>query len=152
MWRRRRIEGLSAVVDVSGSESVRVGSTGSTIELSGDGKIEYTSFVWRSSSSFDEYENAIPLISDVEEVIIRSIAQGGTRAIGGVSETNIHVDMRGSGGGDDWRRVWGSTIGMGTFSLDGLHIHFERQDVIGMRLGSWPPSNPSWRWSEAAYR
>ena len=63
-------------MDVTGSESVRVGSTGSLIELTGTGKIQYTQFVWRSPAAFDEFENAVPLISDVEEVIIRSRLQG----------------------------------------------------------------------------
>ena len=146
-----RIVGGAASVDVTGSESVRVGSTGSLIELTGTGKIQYTQFVWRSSAAFDEYENAVPLITDVEEVIIRSRLQGGALTAGD-GETYVYMDLLGSDGGTEWTRVWGSNIGMGTFSLDGLHVRFDRQDVIAVRLGSSPHNNPSFvGWSECVF-
>ena len=92
------IVGGAASVDVTGSESVRVGSTGSLIELTGTGKIQYRQFVWRSSAAFDEFENAVPLISDVEEVIIRSRLQGGALTAGD-GETYVYMDLLGSDAG-----------------------------------------------------
>ena len=59
----------------------------------------------------------------------------------GDGETYVYMELLGSEAGAEWTRVWGSTIGMGTFSLDGLHV-FERQDVVAVRLGS-SPHNPS---------
>ncbi|MEC7000321.1 MAG: hypothetical protein VXX04_00635, partial [Actinomycetota bacterium] len=107
--------------------------------------------MWRSSAAFDEYENAVPLITDVEEVIIRSRLQGGALTAGD-GETYVYMDLLGSDGGTEWTRVWGSNIGMGTFSLDGLHVRFDRQDVIAVRLGSSPHNNPSFvGWSECVF-
>eukprot|EP01046_Picozoa_sp_COSAG06_P089638 COSAG06_NODE_36009_length_453_cov_0.372881_1_plen_150_part_11 len=51
-----------------------------------------------------------------------------------------------------WTRIWGSSLGAGSYSLDGLHIRFERQDVVGVRLGSVPHGNPSFAgWSGAVF-
>ncbi|MEC7000332.1 MAG: hypothetical protein VXX04_00690, partial [Actinomycetota bacterium] len=143
--------GAAAEVDVTGSENVRVASIGSVVELSGSGELEYSMFVWRSSEAFDEYTNSVPLVSDVEEVIIRASVPGSIRAVspGGM---RVHMDLQGPGSADDWNQVWGSQLGAGSYSLDGLHVRFERQDVVGVRLGSYPPSNPSFEgWSTAVF-
>merc|ERR1712023_420541 len=73
--------GVGRSVEVSGSESVRVGSMGSVVELSGAGDVEYVSYVWRSPSSFDEYENRFEMITDVTEVVVRSVSADGARVV-----------------------------------------------------------------------
>ena len=143
-----RLVGAASEVAVPGSESVRVGSIGSVVELSGSGNLEYSMFVWRSSGAFDEYENAIPPLTDVEEVIIRSSVAGGARAVsrGGM---RVHMDLQSSG---EWRRVWVSALGAGSYSLDGHHVRFERQDVGGVRLSSVPFGNPSFEgWGQVVF-
>ena len=48
--------------------------------------------------------------------------------------------------------MWESQLGAGSYSLDGLHVRFERQDVVAVRFGSYPPSNPSFEgWSTAVF-
>ena len=76
-----RLIGAAAEVAVTGSENVRVASIGSIVELSGSGELEYSMFVWRSSEAFDEYTNSVPLVSDVEEMIIRASVPGSIRAV-----------------------------------------------------------------------
>ena len=51
--------------------------------LSGAGDVEYVGYVWRSSASFDEFTNAVPTMTEVEEVLIRSTASGGARVVSG---------------------------------------------------------------------
>ena len=133
--------GLGRSVDVSGSESVRVGSMGAVVELSGADDVEYVSYVWRSSSSFDEFENRFEAITGVTEVVVRSDSADGARVVSsGVSGTNVHMDVASSAG---WQRVWGSTVGSGSYSLDGLHVQFAALDVSGIGFGSSPRSTPS---------
>ena len=99
--------GVGRSVDVSGSESVRVGSMGAVVELSGADDVEYVGYVWRSSSSFDEFENRFEAITGVTEVVVRSDSADGARVVSsGVSGTNVHMDVASSAG---WQRVWGST-------------------------------------------
>ena len=58
-----------------------MGSTGAVVELSGSGDVEYVSYVWRSSSSFDEYENRFETISGVSEVVVRGVSADGARVL-----------------------------------------------------------------------
>ena len=106
------------------------------VELSGAGDVEYVSYVWRSSSSFDEYENVFETISGVTEVVVRSVSADGARVLsssgGGAT---VHMDLSSS---SSWERVWSSTVGHGSYSMDGLHVRFETMDVSGMRLGASP--------------
>jgi hypothetical protein len=55
------ITATGRAVDVTGSERVRVGSVGAVVELSSgaDGDLEFDTFVWRSSSSFDTFTNPV---------------------------------------------------------------------------------------------
>jgi hypothetical protein len=140
------LTGAARAVEVLGTEGVRVGSVGATVELSGSGEVEYVGYVWRSSGSFDEFANAVPLLTDVEEVVVRSVAAGGARVVSaGGTQVNLEVDSGASG----WGRVWGTTVGAGTYSLDGLHARFEKRDVVGVRLGSSPWNGPSFEgWGE----
>ena len=73
------LAGVGSSVEVSGSEGVRVGSAGAVVELGGSGQVEYVGYVWRSSASFDTYENAVGPIAAVEELIVRSTVVGGAR-------------------------------------------------------------------------
>ena len=140
-----RLVGVAREVSVTGAESVRVGSVGSVVELSGDGggdNVEYTMYVWRSSGSFDEYANVVPVMENAEELIVRSASPGGARAVslGGMT---VHLELQAAGPDGAWGQVWSSQLGAGSYSLDGLHIRFQRQDVVGVRLGSVPFGNPS---------
>jgi len=140
--------GVARSVDVVGSESVRVGSTGAVVELSGSGDMEYVGFVWRSSSSFDEFESMLTeVITDVEEVLIRSMAPGGAQVVStGGGGTGVHMELAAATtASSSWHRVWGSTMGSGSYSLDGLHVQFERQDVGGIRFGSSLGSGPTYQ-------
>eukprot|EP01043_Picozoa_sp_COSAG02_P100680 COSAG02_NODE_36763_length_451_cov_0.497159_1_plen_124_part_10 len=52
-------------------------------------------------------------------------------------------------GSGAWTRVWATTLGAGSFSVDGLHVRFEAQDVAGVRFGSEPAAGPSFDgWGE----
>ena len=143
-----RLVGVGGSVDVTGSESVRVGSVGAAVELAGASDTEYVGFVWRSSSSFDEYSVALAAaITEVEEVIVAGASSsGGTRVLsrGG---TSVWLELQTASG--SWTRVWSTTLGEGSYSLDGLHVRFERQDVGGVRFGSEPKAGPSFDgWGE----
>ena len=122
--------GVGRTVEVSGSESVRVGSTGAVVELSGSGDVEYESYVWRSSSTFDEFTNAVPAMTDVTEVLVRGVGASVESAGGAVVRLSL-------GSGDDSSSlvtVWDSTLGAGTYSMDGLHVTFGAQSVSSVRL------------------
>ena len=102
------------------------------------------------SDTFDEYSNVVPMMADAEELIVRSALPGGARAAssGGM---RVYMEVQSSASGS-WTRIWGSSLGAGSYSLDGLHIRFERQDVVGVRLGSVPHGNPSFAgWSGAVF-
>ena len=90
--------GVGRSVEVTGTEGVRVGSTGATVELSGAGDVEYVGYVWRSSASFDEFTNAVPTMTEVEEVLIRSTASGGARVVSG-SGTSVSMSLA-------WPTAW----------------------------------------------
>ena len=79
----------------SGSEGVRVASEGAVVELSGTGETEYVGFVWRSSSSFEEFTNEVPEMADVEELLIRSSASsgGGARVVS-AGGTSVSLSLR----------------------------------------------------------
>ena len=63
-----RLSATTNEAEVTGVGRVRVASVGSAVELRGDNETEYVGFVWRSSRSFDEYENTVPSTTDVQEV------------------------------------------------------------------------------------
>ena len=102
--------GVGRSVDVSGSESVRVGSTGAVVELSGAGDVEYVSHVWRSSSTFDDFTNAVPAMSDVTEVVVRGSGASVESAGGAVVTLSLGLSD------SSFVTVWDSTLGAGTYS------------------------------------
>jgi hypothetical protein len=103
--------------------------------------LEYIGFVWRSSASFDEYDVVVDAVmTGVEEVIVKSGVSGGARVL---SAGSTSVSMSLGGGSSSWTRVWGASLGEGSYSLDGLHVKFAKQDVHGIRLSSSPFGNPS---------
>ena len=62
---------------------------------SSEGEVEYASHAWRSTSSFTDYSNAVPLLTGVEELIVRSSVSGGARVVsvgGGVSALMLLSD------------------------------------------------------------
>ena len=141
--------GVGRSVDVTGTEHVRVGSTGATVELSGVGDVEYVGFVWRSSASFDEFTNAVPTMADVEEVLIRSTVSGGMRVVSG-SGTSVSLWL--ASGATQWTGVWSSSLGAGSYSMDGVHVSFARQTVVGIKLMSSPVGTGSFEgWDEAVF-
>ena len=132
------------------SSAYRICSVGSMVTLNGEGAVEYVHFVWRSAGSFDDYECAVPTIEGVEEVIVRSRTPGGALALSSGS-TTVHLDLRMSPSGQ-MNRVWSSVLGGGSYSMDGLHVRFARQDVVGVKLEASPPSNPSFEaWDGAVF-
>ena len=124
--------GVGRSVEVSGSESVRVGSTGAVVELSGAGDVEYVSYVWRSSSTFDDFTNAVPAMSDVTEVFVRGVGASVESAGGAVVTLSLGSDDGSSS--SSYVTVWDSTLGAGTYSMDGLHVTFGAQSVSSVRL------------------
>ena len=153
---------------VRGSEGVRVASEGAAVELSGTGETEYVGFVWRSSSSFEEFTNEVPEMADVEELLIRQQRGIGWRSARGVGRRDVGVVVseidvviiivhhhrrsaaavqqeRGSLCG---RRRWGRA----SYSMDGLHVSFTRRTVVGVRLSSAPAGSGSFEgWSEVVF-
>ena len=90
-------------------------------------------------------------IQDVEELIVRSGVVGGARAVssGGV---RVHMDLRSGESSESWVNVWSSMLGPGSYSMDGLHVHFNKQEVLGIRLGSVPASDPTFvGWGEVVF-
>ena len=139
---------LAGEVEVTGSESVRVGSMGAIVELAGaSDSLEHVGFVWRSSASFDGYAVGLPSpITDVVEVIVVGGGSGAAR-VASRGGTTVWLELQSVSG--SWTRVWSSTLGGGSHSLDGLHVAFEQQDVAGVRFGSEPKSGPSFEgWGE----
>ena len=111
---------------MSGSESVKVGSVGTMVELTGSGEIVSTHFVWRSADSPDEFENLVPMIPDVEELIVRSGVAGGARAVssGGVQ---VSMDLRSGAEQGDLGERGAPASARARTSMDGLHIAFNKQ-------------------------
>eukprot|EP01052_Picozoa_sp_SAG31_P051782 SAG31_NODE_12462_length_940_cov_0.923900_1_plen_214_part_10 len=72
------ITAAASVFDLQGKDRVVAGSTGATVELSGQSKLEFVTYVWRSSPGFDEFENIVPRIHSARELIIRAVAGPGT--------------------------------------------------------------------------
>ncbi|MEC7727026.1 MAG: hypothetical protein VYD05_16005, partial [Planctomycetota bacterium] len=77
----------------------------------------------------------------MEELIVRSTVAGGARAVSHGGGTVVEMAVAGSVGtaslsGASWTRVWSSTLGSGSYSLDGLHVRFAAQEVSGLRLSS----------------
>ena len=127
-----RLVGVGGEVEVTGSESVRVGSMGAIVELAGaSDSLEYVGFVWRSSASFDGYAVGLPSpITDVVEVIARSIQFEPPRVVSRAGRQCGFLSCRVC---QDLGRVCGRRRSReGSHSLDGLHVAFEQQDVAGV--------------------
>jgi len=126
--------GVGRSVDVSGSESVRVGSSGAVVELTGSSDTEYVGYMWRSSASFSAFTNSVPEMHDVEEVVVRSGIAGGSRF---ESSGTVTVSLLlGASSSAPPVEVWGSSLGAGSYSMDGLRATFVRQSVVSVSLSS----------------
>ena len=156
-------EGLTAItssVDVRGRDGVRVAAAGADFSLGGDGEVEYVAFIWRSSASFDEYENAVPKITGVQELVVTQ-RQGHDNPVARVRHgTQLRMDMAAEqrmsdgGSGAVWTEgVWSSLVGDGEYSLNGLRVRLPTpMDVVAVRLTSDPFNNPSYQgWSEVMF-
>ena len=66
---------------------------------------------------------------------------GGARVLsrGG---TAVWMELQ-AGVSGGWTRVWTTTLGEGSYSVDGLHVRFDAQEVAGVRFGSDPKAGPS---------
>ena len=117
-------------------------------QLSGSGELGYSMFVWRSSEAFDEYTNSVPLVSDVEEVIVRSAVSGGARVVSDGGGCTVQLSVLGAGTAS-WSMVWSAQLGSGSYSLDGLHARFARQEEVrGVRLAVSDGSGVFEGWEE----
>jgi hypothetical protein len=123
---------------------VRVGSVGAAVELRGgaSGDVEYVAFVWRSSMSFDQFSQTVPRVEGVEELIIRSGVSGGARVASRGGGVEARLGLMASSTSSTATRVWHASLGEGTYSLDGLHVRFARQDVYGVSLTSSSEGEP----------
>merc|ERR1711871_869945 len=120
----------ASAIQLNALDAVTVGTTGAVVELSGAGEVEYVSHVWRSSSTFEEFTNAVPAMTDVTEVFVRGVGASVESAGGAVVRLSL-------GSGDDsssFVTVWDSTLGAGAYSMDGLHVTFGAQSVSSVRL------------------
>ena len=122
--------GVAETVAMTGTERVRVGSNGAAVELGGAGELEYVMYVWRSSSSFNYFTNVVPAMDDVTEVVVRGAAAsvestGGTTVSLALGATSL-----------SFVTVWDSTLGAGSYSMDGLHATFGAQSVVAVRLSA----------------
>ena len=68
-------------------------------------------YVWRSSGSFDEYANVVPVMENAEELIVRSASPGGARAVsmGGMT---VRLELQAAGPDGAWGQVWSSQLGV----------------------------------------
>ena len=141
--------GVAETVDVTGAAGVRVGSAGAAMELSGtDGVTDYVAFAWRASSSFDRFSNSVPVVTGVAELIVRSVDAGGARVESTSGDVTAHIGLAATPSGTP-TRVWSSSVGSGSYSLDGLRVHFERQDVHAIELSSTGADNDVFQgWSD----
>ena len=128
----------ASMAELTGSEQVRVASRGSAVELSGEGEVEYVGYVWRSSRSFQSFQNSVPRIEGVVEVIVHARAADEAQVVT-IGGTTLHMDL---GVADattqafTTTRVWSSEVGTGSYSLDGLHVRMSEQTVDLIRLSS----------------
>ena len=143
-------------IDVQGQDGVKVGTAGTAIELSTGADMQFVSFVWRSSSSFDSYENMIPVIAAAVELVIQSSAGSPLLVHGGTAgcALSLSVGTATDTAAVDWHAVWDTAITPGTRSLDGTRVEFPQQlDVVAVKLGSYPAMAPSFDgWGEAVFR
>ena len=114
---------------------------GAVVELSGSADMS-TSALCGGRRSRSTSSVALPsAIADVSEVIVVAGGTGGARVLsrGG---TAVWMELQ-AGVSGGWTRVWTTTLGEGSCSVDGLHVRFDAQEVAGVRFGSDPKAGPS---------
>ena len=152
-------QALSAVaskVDVRGGDGVHVASSGAGLRLGGTSGMEYIGFVWRSSSIFDEFENVVPKVTGVHELLINQVAGKANPVVRTNMATRLRMDIGVTVGSSEpqWEEgVWSSLAGVGEYSLNGLRVQFATSlDVVAVRLTSAPFNNPTYQgWGEVAF-
>ena len=129
---------VAGEIDVQTPGSVRLAGNGAYAELDGSTDIEFETFLWKSSDTFDVFENTLPAeVSDVTEIVIRGTT-GSAASIVAAAQTTITLQLgEMAGGAMTWRTVWTSKVGVGTYSADGQVIKLDRLYAISaMRLSS----------------
>jgi hypothetical protein len=146
-------KGLSVVageVGLQSSRGARLAAKGAVAELGGDTRIDYVSYVWRSSSSFSTFENTLPeAVAGVVELLVRA-TPGSAAAVVAGGPTSVAMSLGEAGtGGLSYHTVWDSSMRAGTFSMDGLVIGLDRPyDVAAISLSSAGGDSVYSGWSE----
>ena len=130
-------------LDVLTPGSARLAAAGAIAEIDGAAKMEFVSFRWFSDSTFDTWQNVLPEeMGEVVEVIIRATVPGSAAQVVVAAHTVLTIDIgehvtSDGGTGLSYTTVWQSSIGQGTYSLDGLVVRLGRQfSVAALRLSS----------------
>jgi hypothetical protein len=152
------LKAVAGAIDLQSHEGVRVESSGASFQLGSGTEMEYIAFVWRSAASFDEWENVVPKIEGVTEVLINGVPGKPQPMARSQSATQLRMDIAvdgaGAGRAPAWKQdVWGAHVGSGSYSLGGLHLKFgEPHDIVGVRLSSAPANNPTFDgWAEVTF-
>ena len=99
-------------------------------------ELKFVAYAWRSSASFDQFENVFPVMTGVSEILINSAAGGALVMSESLATVGLSVATGGSGG-LAWAEVWKMSVGSGVYSMAGQRIQLsEKQDVEGVRLTS----------------
>ena len=122
--------GVAETVDMTGTDGVRVGSTGAMVELGGASDVEFVVYEWRSSNSFKYFTNVGPAINDVSQVVVR----GDEASVESAGGTTVSLSLGATS--LSFVEVWDSTLGAGSYSLDGLSATFSPQTVTAVRLSA----------------
>lgn len=134
-------------MDVEAKDSVAVGTEGTLLQLTSASAVQHVPYMWKSSSSFEEWAQPFTKVENVQEIIVQSDIENGAAVLGGISGTTIAFDIQYEDrdtGAATWKHVWGTEIRAGTHSLDGLHLPLGgTYDVVGIRLTSDPHNLPS---------
>eukprot|EP01052_Picozoa_sp_SAG31_P029611 SAG31_NODE_2956_length_4858_cov_151.713385_2_plen_1333_part_00 len=147
----------SVGINVADTVAIRTGSA--VVDLVGaDSELNFVAYVWRSSASFEQFENVFPVIAGVTEILI--VADVGNTLV--VSEelttVGLHVATTESEG-LVWTQVWSMSAGSGVYSMSGQSIKLGKSyDVQGVRLtssnaGAASHGSPVFeRWAEVTFQ
>ena len=121
---------------VQAQDGLNMATPGSMLSASGTSELKFVAYAWRSSASFDQFENVFPVMTGVSEILINSAAGGALVMSESLATVGLSVATGGSGG-LAWAEVWKMSVGSGVYSMAGQRIQLsEKQDVEGVRLTS----------------
>ena len=151
----KKLSVVAGDVDVQTPGSVRLAGKGGFAEIDSKTDVEFVNFIWRSSSSFQNFENPLPEeVTDVTEVVIRAKAQGSPAEVVASSHTTLTMQIGEVVDGNlVFKTVWTSNVGQGTYSLDGLVVQLDRlYNVAALRLASSTGDGKTYTgWSEVHF-